>query len=62
MHSQKEVKMQLITRYGTIAVVIHAIVVALHGSPRKDTRFSVFTPKSVCRFYIVAPIAAMILL
>jgi len=30
MHS-KEVKMQLITRYGTIAVVIHAIVVALHG-------------------------------
>jgi len=43
MHSQKEVKMQLITRYGTIAVVIHAIVLALHGSPRKDTRFSVYS-------------------
>jgi len=48
MHSQKEVKMQLITRYGTIAVVIHAIVVALHGLAHEKIPVSLCLYSKVC--------------
>jgi len=64
MHSQKEVKMQLITRYGTIAVVIHAIVVALHGLAHEKIPVSLSLLQSlfVGSIIVLVWIAAMILL
>lgn len=56
--------MHSIIRYGTIVVVIHAIVVALHGLAHGKIPVPLSLPQSlfVGSVIVLAPIAAMILL
>ena len=56
--------MQSITRYGTIVVVLHAVVVALHGLAhvKLPVPLSLFQSLFVGSIIVLAPIAAMILL
>lgn len=56
--------MQLVIRYSTIVVVIHAIVVALHGLAHKEipVPLSLLQSLFVGSVIVLAPIAALILL
>jgi hypothetical protein len=56
--------MQSVTRYGTIVVILNAVVVALHGlaHDKIPVPLSVFQSLFVSSIIVLAPIVAMILL
>jgi hypothetical protein len=64
IHFQGKVKMQSVIRYGTIVVVIHSIVVALHGLAHEKMPVPLSPLQSlfVGSIIVLAPLAAMILL
>lgn len=56
--------MQFVTRYGTSVVVLHAVVVALHGlaHDKIPVPLSVFQSLFVSSIIVAAPIVAMMML